>query len=57
MRNLTNKHLPVLHSYRDLKRIFAENSTCTVFKENRNLKKILSPSLHATVDIEKYLIS
>ena len=38
MRNLTNKHLPALNSYKDLKRIFAENSACTVFKENRNLK-------------------
>ena len=45
MRSLIKKylHLPVLHSDSDFKNIFPENSICTVFKRNRNLKEILSP--------------
>ena len=46
MRSLIKNYLPVLHSDSDLKNIFPENSTCTVFKRNTNLKEILSPSLH-----------
>ena len=46
MRSLIKKHLPVLHSDTNLKNIFPENSICTVFKRNRNLKEILSPSLY-----------
>ena len=45
MRSLIKKHLPILHSDTNLKNIFPENSVCTVFKRNRNLKEILSPSL------------
>ena len=33
------KHLPILHSD-------TNQSICTVFKRNRNLKEILSPSLY-----------
>ena len=46
MRSLIKKHLPILHSDTNLKNIFPENSICTVFKRNRNLKEILSPSLY-----------
>ena len=46
MRSLIKKHLPVLHSDTNLKNIFPENFICTVFKRNRNLKEILSPSLY-----------
>ena len=46
MRSLIKKHLPVLHSDIDLKNIFPENSICTVFKKNRNLKEILFPSFY-----------
>ena len=53
MRSLIKKHLPVLHSDSDLKNIFPENSICTVFKGNRNLKQILSPSLYTRNENEK----
>ena len=46
MRSVIKKHLPILHFDTNLKNIFPENSICTVFKRNRNLKEILSPSLH-----------
>ena len=53
MRSLIKKHLPVLHSDSGLKNIFPESSICTVFKRNRNLKEILSPSLHTKNESEK----
>ena len=53
MRSLFKKHLPVLHSDSDLKNIFPENSISTVFKRNRNLKEILSPSLYTRNKNEK----
>ena len=53
MRSLIKKHLPVLHSDSGLKNIFPENSICTVFKRNRNLKEILSPSLYTRNKNEK----
>ena len=53
MRSLIKKHLPVLHSDSDLKNIFPENSICTLFKRNRNLKEILSPSLYTKNKNEK----
>ena len=46
-RSLIKKHLPVLYSDSDLKSLFPENSISTVFKKNRNVKDILSPSLYA----------
>ena len=46
MRSFIKKHLPILHSDTNLKNIFPENSICTVFKRNRNLKEILPPSLY-----------
>ena len=53
MRTLIRKHLPVLHSDSDLKNIFPGNSICLVFKRNRNLKEILSPSLFTKNKNEK----
>ena len=53
MRSLIKKHLPVLHSDSDLKNIFPENSICTVFKRNRNLKEMLSPLLYTRNKNEK----
>ena len=53
MRSLIKKHLPVLHSDSDLEKIFPENSICAVLKRNRNLKKILSPSLYTKNKSEK----
>ena len=53
MRSLIKKHLLVLHSDSDLKNIFPENAICTVFKRNRNLKEILSPSLYTKNKNEK----
>ena len=53
MRSLIKKYLPVLHSDSDPKNIFLENSICTIFKRNINLKKILSPSLCAKNKNEK----
>ena len=53
MRSQIKKHLPVLHSDSDLKNIFPENSICTIFKRNRNLKEILSPSLYTKNKNEK----
>ena len=47
------KHLPALHSDIDLKNIFPESSISTVFKRNRNLKEILSPSLYTKNRNEK----
>ena len=38
MRSVIKKHLSALHSNSDLKNTFPENSICTVFKRNRNLK-------------------
>ena len=37
----------------NLKKIFLENSICTVFKRNINIEKILSPSLSAKNKNEK----
>ena len=56
MRNLIKKHLPVLHSDSDLKNIFSENSICTVFKRNKNLKEILSPSLNTKRNKKRNLV-
>ena len=56
MRSLIKKHLPILHSDTNLKNIFPENSICTVFKRNRNLKEILSPSLYTKRKNDKKLI-
>ena len=53
MRSLIKKHLPVLHSDSDLKTIFPENSICTVFKRNRNLKEILSPSSYTRKKVKR----
>ena len=53
MRSLIKKHLFVLHSDNDLKNIFPENSICTVFQRNRNLKEILYPSLNTKNKNEK----
>ena len=53
MRSQIKKHLLVLHSDSDFKNIFLENSICTEFKRNRNLKEILSPSLYAKNKNEK----
>ena len=53
MRSLIKKHLPALHSDSDLKNIFPENSICTVFKRNRNIKETLSPSLYTRNKNEK----
>ena len=52
-RSLIKKCLPLLHSDCDLKNIFPENSVSTVFKRNRNLKEILSPSLQTKNKNEK----
>ena len=53
MRSVIKKHLPILHSDTNLKNIFPENSICTVFKRNRNLKEILSPSLYTKCKNDK----
>ena len=53
MRSLIKKHLPVLHSDIDHKNILSENSICAVFKRNRNLEEILSPSLYTKNKNEK----
>ena len=53
-RSLLKKHLHVLHSDSDLKNTFLENSR-KVFKRNRSLKEILSPSLHTKNKKEKKL--
>ena len=53
MRSLIKKHLLVVDSDSDLKNIFPENAICTVFKRNRNLKEILSPSLYTKNKNEK----
>ena len=55
VRNLIKKYLSVLHFNSDLKNIFPENSICTVFKRNKNLKGILSPPLYTKKNV-KYLI-
>ena len=41
-----------MHSDTNLKNIFPENSICTVFKRNRNLKEI-SPSLYTKRENDK----
>ena len=56
MRSLIKKHLPILHSDTNLKNIFPENSICTVFKRNKNLKETLSPSFIPNIKMTKKLI-
>ena len=41
MRSLIKKDKPILHSDTNLKNTFPENSICTLFKRNRNLKEYL----------------
>lgn len=53
MRRLIKKHFLDLHSDNDFKSIFPKNSICTVFKRSRNLKEMLSPSLHTKNKNEK----
>ena len=52
-KSLIKKHLPVLHTDRDLKKKFQANTICTAFKRNTNLKEKLSPSLYTKNRNEK----
>ena len=55
IKGLIKKHLPILHNDDNMKDSFPENSLCTVYKRNRNLKEILSPSLYTKKFNEKKL--
>ena len=49
---LTRKHIHPLHSDEVLKKIFPNNTFSVIYKRNKNLKEIVSPSLYQKPSIK-----
>ena len=45
MDTLVKKYLPLLHSDENLKELFPASAFNTIYRRNKNLKELLSPSL------------
>ena len=50
---LIKRYLPLLHSDENLKQLFPANVFKTIYRRNKNLKELLSPSLYPSKSITK----
>ena len=49
IKTIFKKYLSVLHSNQEMLRIFPENAINVIYKKNKNLKELISPSLFAKI--------
>ena len=54
MKTLIKKHLPLLHSDDNLKTLFPTETFNIVYRRNKNIKELLTPSLFPTPRRKKY---